>query len=135
MVCISTMQIVAHMRRDQELATLSALLSESACGNGRIAVIRGEAGIGKTSRRALYRRDKGAPSAFHTAAVGSVRGVVYATSACGPLYDIAQQTGSPFRALLEVAVGGRLSSLCVKHGGHDRVHKEVAWSDRRWVCR
>jgi hypothetical protein len=34
-----------------------------------------------------------------------------------------------------IVVAGRLSSLYGKHGGRDRVHKQVAGSKRRWVRR
>src|SRR5689334_5086517 len=37
------------LERDHELATLDALLGETATGQGRIALISGEAGIGKTT--------------------------------------------------------------------------------------
>ena len=37
------------LERDQEVAALAALLEESVSGQGHIAVISGEAGIGKTA--------------------------------------------------------------------------------------
>jgi DNA-binding CsgD family transcriptional regulator/tetratricopeptide (TPR) repeat protein len=88
------------LERDQELATLAALLDETAAGQGRIAVISGEAGIGKTSlvERFLAQTQK-RPRA-------SVRRLWAACEAwftprpLGPLYDIAQQTTSSLRALL-----------------------------------
>jgi DNA-binding CsgD family transcriptional regulator len=90
------------LERDQELAALSALVDESACGQGHIAVILGEAGIGKTSLVEHFleqTREHRQPS---TRSLWATCEALFTPRPLGPLYDIAQQTGSPLRALLEV---------------------------------
>jgi DNA-binding CsgD family transcriptional regulator len=85
------------VERDQELATLAALLDECVGGQGRVAVISGEAGIGKT---ALVDH-------LIAHATGSVRTLwgaceaLFAPRPLGPLFDIAQQLPPPVRTLLE----------------------------------
>ena len=86
------------LERDLQLKALATALDAAAAGEGRIAVVSGEAGIGKTSfverfltdRRAAVRMLKGnCDSLFHP-------------SPLGPLYDIAYQTGGRLLAQLEV---------------------------------
>jgi DNA-binding CsgD family transcriptional regulator/tetratricopeptide (TPR) repeat protein len=92
---------VRLLERERELATLNALLDECAAGQGRVAVISGEAGIGKTAlvehflslahtvRRSAYRPLWAACEALFT------------PRPLGPLYDIARQSGPLLRALLD----------------------------------
>jgi DNA-binding CsgD family transcriptional regulator len=88
------------LERDRELLALDTLLGEVMTGQGRIALISGEAGIGKTAlverfvtlareRRPALRLLWGACEAL------------FAPRPLGPLYDIAQQTQGTLRALLE----------------------------------
>jgi predicted ATPase len=91
--------------RDQELAALGsmleAILDERGTGRGHIAVISGEAGIGKTAlvERFLARmHEQGRPSVRHLWASCEA---LFTPRPLGPLYDIAQQTTSALRALLD----------------------------------
>jgi predicted ATPase len=85
------------LERDRELATLTTLLGSAASGQGRIALIAGEAGIGKT---ALIER-------FIARAPASVRSLwgaceaLFAPRPLGPLYDIAAHLRPTIRALLD----------------------------------
>jgi DNA-binding CsgD family transcriptional regulator/tetratricopeptide (TPR) repeat protein len=95
--------------RDQELAALGAMLDailgERGTSRGHIAVISGEAGIGKTTlvERFLARtRDRRRPSARTLWASCEA---LFTPRPLGPLYDIAQQTASPLRVLLDGDVG------------------------------
>lgn len=93
--------VVNLLERDQELAELSALLDESACGKGRIAVIRGEAGIGKTSLVEHFLRETQERRRTSMRSLWAACEALFTPRPLGPLYDIAQQTGSSLRVLLE----------------------------------
>ncbi len=85
------------LEREQFLGELEAILSDVAVGNGRLVLVSGEAGIGKTS---LVER-------FATAQQTQARvfwgacDALFTPRPLGPLYDIAQQTRSNLLALLE----------------------------------
>ncbi|HEY7021663.1 MAG TPA: AAA family ATPase [Ktedonobacterales bacterium] len=88
------------LERDHELATLQALLGETATGQGRIALISGEAGIGKTTlveRFLAQAREGSQPARILWAACEAL----FTPRPLGPFYDIARQTTSPLRALLD----------------------------------
>lgn len=88
---------VPLLERDAYLHTLDDLLCQVQAGSGRIALVSGEAGIGKTSlvecfldrRQAEMRVLSGACEALFT------------PRALGPLYDIAYQTQAPILPFLE----------------------------------
>jgi DNA-binding CsgD family transcriptional regulator len=87
------------LERDYEQATLDALLDETA-DQGRIALISGEAGIGKTTlvERFLAQAHEGhQPVRILWAACEAL----FTPRPLGPFYDIARQTASPLRALLD----------------------------------
>jgi DNA-binding CsgD family transcriptional regulator len=87
------------LERDRELAALSVLLSETAAGQGRIALVTGEAGIGKTSlvgRFLAQAHEQRPPPRVLWAACDAL----FTPRPLGPLYDIAQQAPSALRALL-----------------------------------
>ena len=86
------------LERDLQLQALAMALDAAAAGQGRIAVISGEAGIGKTSFVEQFLTDQGA-------AVRVLKGncnSLFHPSPLGPLYDIAYQTGGRLLAQLEV---------------------------------
>ncbi len=85
------------LERDHELATLHTLLDETSAGAGRIALISGEAGIGKTAL--VERFVAGAPAGVRT--LWGACEALFTPRPLGPFYDIAQQTASPLRALLD----------------------------------
>src|SRR6516225_4183646 len=85
------------LERDRELAVLSTLLDSITAGQGRIAVVSGEAGIGKTS---LVELALGQASTSIRSLWGACE-ALYTPRPLGPLYDIAQQAQGPLRALLE----------------------------------
>ncbi len=89
------------VERDRELAALNALLDEIISDQGRIALIAGEAGIGKTSlveRFLQQAREQRYPS---PRVLWAACEALFTPSPLGPLYDIAQQLPSSLRALLE----------------------------------
>jgi DNA-binding CsgD family transcriptional regulator len=85
------------LERDRELAALAAQLEETTTGQGRIALISGEAGIGKTAlvERFIARCPAG------TRTLWAACEALYTPRPLGPLYDIAQQAPGPLRGLLE----------------------------------
>src|SRR5581483_10097162 len=89
------------LERDRELAALNALLDEIISDQGRIALIAGEAGIGKTSlveRFLQQAREQRYPS---PRVLWAACEALFTPSPLGPLYDITQQLPSSLRALLE----------------------------------
>jgi DNA-binding CsgD family transcriptional regulator len=89
--------IAALLERDRELATLNTLLGAVTTGHGQIALIAGEAGIGKTALVERFVAEK--PSRVRS--LWGACEALYTPRPLGPLYDIAQQTQGPLRALLE----------------------------------
>jgi DNA-binding CsgD family transcriptional regulator/tetratricopeptide (TPR) repeat protein len=85
------------LERDHELATLHTLLGETTAGAGRIALISGEAGIGKTALVERFAAD--APADLRV--LWGACEALFTPRPLGPFYDIAQQTASPLRALLD----------------------------------
>jgi DNA-binding CsgD family transcriptional regulator/tetratricopeptide (TPR) repeat protein len=85
------------LERDHELAMLRALLDETTSGHGRVALISGEPGIGKTAL--VERFVAQAPAGVRT--LWGACEALFTPRPLGALYDIAQQTASPLRALLE----------------------------------
>lgn len=85
------------LEREIQLRVLATALEAAAAGEGRIAVISGEAGIGKTTFVQRFLADRGA-------AVRVLKGncdSLFHPSPLGPLYDIAYQTGGRLLAQLE----------------------------------
>ena len=85
------------LERDSELNTLAAALAEAVAGQGRIALIGGEAGIGKTSFINHFLKLHAKP---HRVLRGQCDSL-FTPSPLGPLYDIARTTGGRLLAQLE----------------------------------
>src|SRR5215831_15382633 len=89
------------LERDHELATLHAQLEKCVIDHGQIALVSGEAGIGKTTlverflAQARERRQPPIPVLWAACEA------LFTPRPLGPLYDIAPQAGSALRALLE----------------------------------
>jgi DNA-binding CsgD family transcriptional regulator/tetratricopeptide (TPR) repeat protein len=84
------------LERDRELATLDTLLGEIKAGQGRIAVVSGEAGIGKTAlvERFIAHTPDGVRSLWGACEA------LFTPRPLGPLYDIAQRMRPAVRELL-----------------------------------
>lgn len=89
------------LERERELAALAALLGEIATGHGRIALVTGEAGIGKTSLVERFLAQAREQRHSPTRVLWGACEALFTPRPLGPLYDIAQQTPTPLRALLE----------------------------------
>src|SRR5262245_24320478 len=94
------------LERDQELAALAALLGAASGGEGRVALVHGEAGIGKTALLKRFVREHA------TAPVRVLWG------GCDALF-----TPRPLAPLQEVAwlLGGRLADKLRAGGSRDTI--------------
>ncbi len=89
------------LERDGELASLHALLSDTITGHGRIALIKGEAGIGKTTLVEGFLAQTQERRHDSIQSLWAACEALFTPRPLGPLYDIAQQSAAPLRALLE----------------------------------
>jgi predicted ATPase/DNA-binding CsgD family transcriptional regulator len=85
------------LERDEYLSALDEALRHATTGHGRLALVSGEAGIGKTSlvERFLGRRQTSVRTLWGACEA------LFTPRPLGPLYDIAQQAQTPLRAALE----------------------------------
>src|SRR5690242_7172820 len=88
---------VELLERDSFLLTLDDLLSQATAGHGRVALISGEAGIGKTSLVERFLEQRQAP----TRTLWGACEALFTPRPLGPLYDMAPQLQTPLRALLD----------------------------------
>ncbi|HUY75515.1 MAG TPA: AAA family ATPase [Ktedonobacterales bacterium] len=91
---------VPLFERDTFLHTLDNLLSQVQAGSGRIALVSGEAGIGKTSLVECFLERRLTEMRVLFGACEAL----FTPRALGPLYDIAYQTSAPILPLLESTV-------------------------------
>lgn len=117
------------IERDSQLAELARLMEETSSGRGRIVLVSGEAGIGKTSlilrlRQRLpegWRVAAGACDALFTPrALGPVRDTARALD-----LDLAMLVGQGDRQKLHAALAGRMAD-----GGSPLL---VVWEDMHWA--
>ncbi len=92
------------LERDAPLKVLASCLGDAAAGAGRIVLVRGEAGIGKT---ALIENFLAARQAGTRVLIGHCD-ALFTPQPLSPLYDIALQTNGALLELLRSA-GGRLA--------------------------
>jgi DNA-binding CsgD family transcriptional regulator len=85
------------LERESELQMLVAALNEAIAGQGRIALVSGEAGIGKTSFVDRLVATRGQTMRVLKGNCDSL----FTPSPLGPLYDIARQAGGRLLAQLE----------------------------------
>lgn len=85
------------LERDHELQALAVALKEATAGEGRIVLVSGEAGIGKTSFVDRFIATAGRTARLLAGQCDSL----FTPSPLGPLYDIARQTGGRLLAQLE----------------------------------
>ncbi len=117
------------IERDEALAALHGAYSEARSGAGRLALVAGEAGIGKTS----------VVRAFAASVARSTR---ILTGACDPLFtprplspfgDIAAETNGVLRALLQQGSGAHDVFEAVRDeladGGAVLVLEDLHWAD------
>ncbi|HEY7206106.1 MAG TPA: AAA family ATPase [Methylomirabilota bacterium] len=91
------------LEREPALDELRAALAEATAGHGRVALVYGEAGIGKTSLVDHFARDGAGTARTLWGACDSL----HTPRPLGPLYDIAAQAGPALRERLEARVPPR----------------------------
>jgi predicted ATPase len=79
------------LERESQLAALAATLQEANSSNGRIVLVSGEAGIGKTSLVRRFTAEITPPTRLLWGACDAL----FTPRPLGPLYDIAPQVGPP----------------------------------------
>ena len=119
------------VERDDALATLRGSLDEAAAGTGRIVLIRGEAGIGKTTLLKAFVEDCASDV---DVAWGDCDGVS-TPQPYGPFEDMADALGAEFRGLLDAnAARGEVGRWLLKWmaAGPRRVLviEDVHWADQ-----
>ena len=93
----------ALLERESALHALAAALAEAAAGHGRVALVYGEAGIGKTSLVDHFTRAHQAGARMLWGACDSL----HTPRPLGPVYDLAAQAGAGLRARLDAAAAPR----------------------------
>src|SRR5688572_23050850 len=118
------------LERSSLLAELGDLLASSAMG-GRVALVAGEAGIGKSALVRRFGERHSAGARFLLGACDPLR----TPRALGPLHDIARQTGGPLAGLLaagsprEQLFAALLDELGRGSGSPTIVIEDAHWAD------
>ena len=126
---MSTEQVEATLlEREDSLAILRSALADVEVGSGRIALVSGEAGIGKTS---LVRQFADEPNSARV--LWGACEALFTPRPLGPVHDIAHGVGGP---LLELLSGGAdratlLSTLLAELRSAPSlvVFEDVHWAD------
>ena len=117
------------LERDPELAELRAAAGEAASGHGRVVLLHGEAGIGKTSLVEALRAD---PPAGTRVLVGSCD-AMSTPRTLGPLRDLAHDVGPRLAEALRggdrEAVYDALQDELADAAGTILVVEDVHWAD------
>ena len=117
------------LERDIALGELDAALGEAARGEGRVALVSGEAGIGKT---ALVKRFARVQRATGRVLWGGCD-ALFTPRPLGPLHDIAAQVGGTLPALLTGTADRAAVFATVLAEFHGRpviaVFEDVHWAD------
>ena len=119
------------LERDAPLKSLANSMREAAAGDGRVTLVYGEAGIGKTALAESF-------LAAHRAEARILVGrcdALFTPQPLGPLHDIAQQTNSALLELLRSAAdrlaifGTLLHELRSSERPTMLVFEDVHWAD------
>jgi ATP/maltotriose-dependent transcriptional regulator MalT len=84
------------IERDAHLAVLSDCLADVSTGTGRLVLVSGEAGIGKTSLVAAF----AGPQREHLRVLWGICDALFTPRPLGPLHDIAAQLGGSLSQML-----------------------------------
>lgn len=122
------------VEREAPLAELERHLAAARTGDGRMVVVRGEAGIGKT---ALISTLAASPSLGVPVMVGRCDGVS-TPSPYGPIRDVVGSLGPQFREMLEAdaprhQVKARFFERLAAIGPHLLVIEDVQWADEATI--
>ncbi|MBK8198528.1 MAG: AAA family ATPase [Acidobacteria bacterium] len=121
---------IGRIERDKQLSRLAALAASASSGRGHVALVSGEAGIGKTT---LVRRFQASLPAPWRAGSGGCD-ALFTPRPLGPLQDMAGQLGPAVEALLHS--GGDRQSLnaavldALSDAGRPTL---LVWEDLHWA--
>ena len=118
------------LEREQFLDELEAILGDVAAGNGRLVLVSGEAGIGKTSLVERFAETHQAQARVLWGACDAL----FTPRPLGPLYDIAHQTQGNLLALLEEeAQRASIFSAALDEMAAGRVPSITVIEDAHWA--
>ncbi len=116
------------LERENQLRELDAALKETIAGDGRVALVNGEAGIGKTSLVEQFARAQRDSIRVLWGACDAL----FTPHPLGPLYDIATQTEGELLALLKFEANRQaVFSACLSE--LQRQHSIVVFEDVHWA--
>jgi DNA-binding CsgD family transcriptional regulator/tetratricopeptide (TPR) repeat protein len=117
------------LEREDALATLHEALDDAIAGNGRIALVSGEAGIGKTTLVRSFEQD----ACKRARVVVGACEALFTPRPLGPVHDIAHEVGGPLLDALLTGSGRAtiLASLLAELGAAPTVAvlEDVHWAD------
>ena len=122
---------MALLERDAQLAALESALNEARAGQGRVVLVSGEAGIGKTSLVQRFVVEQQPAMRVLWGACDAL----FTPRPLGPLYDMALDAGSDLRVVLEGEVSwpsvsaAFLSDLRLHSAPTIVVFEDMHWAD------
>lgn len=123
------------LERESHLQSLHAWLGEIADDSGLIALLSGEAGIGKTSLLQQFAGEYARSKADDTVRIlwGGCE-ALFTPHPLGPLYDIARQIGGTFPHAIDVA-GGRdaVFNLTIEELARGPLPTVIVFEDVHWA--
>ena len=120
------------LEREPALEALAAALGEAAAGEGRVALVYGEAGIGKTSLVDHWSRVRAGTPPART--LWGACDSLHTPRPLGPVYDIAQQAGPELRDHLDGAAPPRAIFSAVLEELRRRPPVVVVLEDLHWAA-
>ena len=117
------------IERERELEQLGAMIKAAARGQGAVALVSGEAGIGKTSL--IRRLFEGLPSGWRAAAGGC--DALFTPRPLGPVRDMAGMLGPGVRAQLEGGDRQQLFGAVLDTVSWSNAPMLMVWEDMHWA--
>jgi DNA-binding CsgD family transcriptional regulator/tetratricopeptide (TPR) repeat protein len=118
------------LEREPFLAALGDYAADAASGNGRLVLVTGEAGIGKTSLVEAFRSSYSLTDWWWGACDGG-----FTPRPLGPVLEIAEQAGGPLREAGTVEgsrsdlFAGFVNALASRTGGTGVIVEDLHWAD------
>lgn len=117
------------IERERELEQLGAMIKAAARGQGAVALVSGEAGIGKTSL--IQKLFDGLPHGWRAAAGGC--DALYTPRPLGPVRDMADMLGPDVRAQLESGDRQQLFGAVLDTVSWSNAPMLLVWEDMHWA--
>lgn len=117
------------IERERELGQLAALTRLAGCGQGSVALICGEAGIGKTSL--IHNLLGTLPRGWRAAAGGC--DALFTPRPLGPVRDMAEMLGPKVRALLDKGDRQQLFETILETISRSNSPMIMVWEDMHWA--